>query len=187
MATGRTRFNPLCVAIAIIFAPAAGIAGTPDAERNQTHAALNTVDASSGVDSTQVVVPRINVRISKGVRAKIESGFELALQKLRQEPQCGALFAELGTDGIAMLSTTLYYKADLNMEKRVCDRAFGYTLVGGGPTWLCRQFSRLSDRRAAAVLLHEALHHAGLDEWPHDPDGLTPAAIDEMVEGACGF
>jgi hypothetical protein len=106
---------------------------------------------------------------------------------VQHEPQCRALFAELGTDGVRMLSTTLYYRAELKMEKRVCDRAYGYTLVGGAPTWLCRQFSRLSDRRAAVVLLHEALHHSGMDEWPHDPDGPTPAAIDEMVEEACGF
>jgi hypothetical protein len=187
MESTRTRFSSLVLAFGILLAPAAGIAGTPDAERHTSQAVLTTVDASGGVDSTQIVAPRINVRVPKSVRAKIESGFELAVDKIRNEPQCNALFAELGTDGIAMLSTTLYYKADLNMEKRVCHRAYGFTLVGGAPTWLCRQFSRLSDRRAAAVLLHEALHHAGLDEWPHDPDGLTPAAIDQMVEGACGF
>jgi hypothetical protein len=73
------------------------------------------------------------------------------------------------------------------MEMRVCPSALAYTLVGGAPTWLCRRFARLSDERAAAILLHEALHHAGMDEWPHDPQAAPASAINELVEDACQF
>ena len=136
---------------------------------------------------TPVVAPRISQSVPSRLRSKLESGFELALQKLAHEPKCRDMFTDLGADGVEMLSTTFYTQASLKMEKQVCSRAFGFTLVGGAPTWVCQQFARLNDRRAAAVLLHEALHHAGMDEWPHDPKGLAPSAIDDLVEKACGF
>jgi hypothetical protein len=84
-----------------------------------------------------------------------------------------------------MLSTTLYYPAALKLERDLCRRAEGYTTVGGAPTFLCRRFSKLPDRRAAMVLIHEALHHAGLDERPHDPEGPSSREINDMVSEAC--
>jgi len=169
----------------------AGVAGEPGAEAGSRSAAAasgpsDVRTSALGADSAEVA-PRVSVRVSDAVRTKVESGFALAQQHLRDVPQCGAMFADLGVDGNAMLSTTLYYQADVKMEKRVCRQVFAYTLVGGAPTWLCRHFSKLSDRRAAVVLLHEALHHAGLDEWPHDPEGMPPRAIDELVTTSCGM
>ena len=49
---------------------------------------------------------------------------------------------------------------------------------------LCAQFGRIRVAEASQVLIHEALHNAGLSEQPHDPDGLTPDEIDEMVARA---
>jgi hypothetical protein len=59
--------------------------------------------------------------------------------------------------------------------------------VGGSTVGLCAQFGRIPVAEAAQVLIHEALHNAGLSEQPHDPDGLTPDEIDDMVARACGF
>jgi hypothetical protein len=59
--------------------------------------------------------------------------------------------------------------------------------VGAAPTFLCTGFSSLTDEHAALVLVHEALHHAGLTESPSDPSGMSSAAINEMVRTACGF
>ncbi len=62
-----------------------------------------------------------------------------------------------------------------------------FTSLGSAVTRLCPGFARLDDERAAVILLHEALHRAGLDEWPHDPDGLTPQGINELVREGCGL
>ena len=37
------------------------------------------------------------------------------------------------------------------------------------------------------VLIHEALHRAGLDEWPHDRSAMTSLAINTMVGESCKF
>lgn len=156
-------------------------------------AASPAAPVSTGPESTTLgaeapgLAPRINRRVPSRLRSTLAAGFELAVQKLSDEPGCRDLFNRLGVDGVEMLSTTLYYQASLKMEKAVCSEALAFTVVGGAPTWVCQRFARLNDRRAAAVLLHEALHHAGMSEWPHDPDGLPPAAIDDLVEEACGL
>jgi hypothetical protein len=175
----------LALSTILLALPRSGVAGTP-ATTTDPLVASNLV-ASTALVREIPTVPRINRRVPERLRSKIESGFRLAVERVRQVPACNGLFAELDADGIQMLSTTLYYKAELKMELKVCPGALAYTLVDGAPTWLCRRFERLSDERAAAVLLHEALHHAGMDEWPHDPEAAPASAIDAMVKEACGF
>ena len=190
--TTRRSFTRLLGSLFVALgAAASGLASSPEAAVGGHQAATTSestrpASLTLGVEAA-MVAPRINRRMPSRLRSTLESGFELAAQKLLHEPECRDLFADLGVDGLEMLSTTLYYRASLKMEKQVCPRAFSFTLVGGAPTWVCQRFAGLNNRRAAAVLLHEALHHAGMDEWPHDPDGLSPAAIDDLVEEACGL
>jgi hypothetical protein len=133
------------------------------------------------------VSPHISPRVPAAVGGKVAAAWELAAERATRVPECRRLFTELGRDPMDVLSMTIYYPAELKLERRLCPRAYAYTVVGGAPTWLCRRFSRLSEERAAAVLLHEALHHAGLTEQPRDPDGLRPGEIQDMVEEACGL
>jgi hypothetical protein len=181
------------VLVAIMgFVPVGSNAGEPGV---LVDSQLNTPESGPGPASNLALatkadtsrVPWISGRLSEPVRSKLESSFEVAMQRLDQSAQCRALFIDLGVNGAEMLSTTLYYPASLKLEKQLCADALGWTTVGAAPTFLCRRFSKLSNRRAASVLLHEALHHAGLDEWPHDPGGLPPSAIDDLVEQACGL
>jgi len=37
------------------------------------------------------------------------------------------------------------------------------------------------------VIIHEALHHAGLTEYPQDPNGMTSNQINGMVAEQCGL
>jgi hypothetical protein len=70
----------------------------------------------------------------------------------------------------------------------LCKGSVAYTFVGGGaPIWLCREFSRLTDKGAAMIIIHEALHHAGLTEWPKDPKGMRSGRINRMVTKRCGL
>jgi hypothetical protein len=60
------------------------------------------------------------------------------------------------------------------------------TRVHGDTIGVCGSgLSRLPVRETAARLLHELLHHAGMGERPHDPDGLFPEQITRRVKRAC--
>jgi len=145
----------------------------------------STVGGTATAHKPVTPKPRISERINSRVANKLEIAFDLALERLEEHPECRSLFVELDSDGTEMLSTTLYYPAALKLERDLCCQAEGYTTVGGAPTWLCRRFSKLPDQRAAMVLIHEALHHAGLGERPLNPDGPSSHEINDMVTEAC--
>jgi len=175
--------------------------GTKSATRILTLASImaalattsNAAEPSDGVDmrpittatATARATPWISSSLPAPVRSRIEASFQVASQRIVEAPECGALFADLGADGIEMLSSTLYYPASAANEKKLCGGAWGYTTIGSAPTFLCRKFSRISEKRGAMILIHEALHHAGMVEFPNDPKGLTSKAINNLVEGAC--
>ena len=191
MATRKitTRLTTATLATLI---PIAALAGNPSHADATSAVSLSLPPGSSatganGSIETMEAQPWFSGRVPASVRSKLSSSFETAQRQLEEHAPCRDLFTELGADGRQMLSNTLYYPASLKLERQICSRAYGFTTVGAAPTFLCRRFSKLSDRRAASVLIHEALHHAGLGEWPQDPGGLTPAAIDDLVEEACGL
>lgn len=153
------------------------------------------VTAPSGVEPFSVAetadhdfVPVIARSMVDTVSEKLRAAFELAAERVRDNPDCAALFERLGCDGIDMLSTTLYIPAHQLNEQSVCRRgAAAYTMVGASQTWVCRGFSALSLDRAAMTLVHEALHHGGLPEAPMDDDAMNAREINTMVARACGF
>jgi hypothetical protein len=136
--------------------------------------------------------------MDSAVRAKLEAGFALATEKIRTIETCGDLFRRLGTEGSEMLRTALYLPvASYRHEIVVCRRdpatksrgaaILAYTKVGGAPTWICRNFARVTVEAAATAVIHEALHHAGLRECPHDRMAMSSIEITDMVREACGF
>lgn len=132
--------------------------------------------------------PVIAGSMPKTVARKLRGAYEVAVERVRGAPQCRDLFTRLGVDGVRMLESTLYIPAHPLNEESVCrSRATIFTKVGAAQTWVCRRFSALSNDRAAMSLLHEALHHGGLAEYPQDPQGLRAREIDGMVARACGF
>jgi hypothetical protein len=134
------------------------------------------------------VVPVIAGSMPGTVAKKLGLAFEIAVEKVRDVPECGALFAALGCNGVDMLASTLYIPAHPFNEESVCRRgAAAYTMVGASQTWVCRSFSALSEDRAALTVIHEALHHGGLPEAPVDPDAMNAREINTMVSRACGF
>jgi len=160
-----------------------------------TASLVTAAEPSDGVDNRTIDLgdvgasssPWISSKVPKPVRARLEASFRIAAQRLSDNAQCRALFTELGANGFEALASTLYYPASQQNEKQVCRGAFGYTTVGSAPTFLCRRFSRLSERRAALVLIHEGLHRAGMGEWPQDTEGLPSSAINDLVAEACGL
>lgn len=165
---------------ALIGATCSNALATEPLERRDTQSQSST--------STSVAAsPWISSTIPEPVRARLTASHQLAAQRLAERAPCRNLFSDLGAKGNDALASTLYYPASAAQEKQVCRGAWGYTTVGSAPTFLCRRFSRLSERRAALVLIHEALHRAGMGEWPQDPDALASSTINDLVADACGL
>ena len=121
---------------------------------------------------------------------KLKAAMELAAQRLQRESACRSMFLPLTEDPLEALYLTSYHLAGVGAETRACEAqgVVAYTTVGGHRTHLCPPlFERLNSRQAAVVLLHEALHRAGLTEWPPDPEGMTSAQINSMVVGSCNL
>lgn len=146
----------------------------------------------------EAVEPRIYPTMPERLRAKLEAGFELAVGRVREVDSCRGLFARLGADGLETLATGVYFPVEsYRRELEVCGRNdapgsrgagnLAFTFVGGSRTFLCRRFAWVSTEVAAAAVIHEALHHAGLTEQPHDRHAMSSTEITDMVEEACGF
>lgn len=101
---------------------------------------------------------------------------------------CRQQFADLGADPASLLRGLFFYPAGSNSGNRSCrSRASAFTEVGSHVTWVCDNFALLSDRQAAMVILHEALHAAGLPEAPRVPDAPTSAEINAQVGALCSL
>jgi hypothetical protein len=164
--------------------------GSIDAETNapvDDVATKRLEDIDDGVISP-AIEPWIDVHMPPRVKEKLRAALDLAGQRIREVPECAGLFTELGADGIEILQTTYYFPV-LTYKRGLlsCRRAVAFTYVGEAPTFLCNGFSGLADERAAMIVVHEALHHAGLTEKPQDPKGMTSREINGMVRKGCGF
>jgi len=151
--------------------------------------ATTALGATSVGGATQAICrPTISSKLADRNQRKISDAFDLALDQVREVPGCRDLFAELGSDGMNALARLVFIPIGrAEARGNACRGISAYTIHGGGPIWICRQFSKLSDEQAAMVIIHEALHHAGLSEYPQDPDGMTSRAINGMVMEQCGL
>lgn len=131
--------------------------------------------------------PWISDRLPGAVRQKLESAIVLAEERIHRHPSCACLFSELGKDGVEVIRRTLYFPADIRMERQLCWRAYAFTKVGIRPTWICRKLWLLSVESIALVLLHEAMHHAGLGEETNGELAPHSLMTTHRVAVACGF
>jgi len=123
------------------------------------------------------------------VERKLQFAYPLALERVREIESCAGLFQDLGADGIEMLSTTVYRPARSKRELQVCTQtqASAFTFVGKSRTTVCDGFGSRSRQAAAMILIHEALHTAGMSERPLDPDALSSYQINRLVRKNCGL
>jgi hypothetical protein len=151
--------------------------------------AVGSVTTAS-VPGPSEIRPRILGGFDVRTRVRLTVALRLADERLRNLPACSSLFDDLGADGLTRLRATRYQSvADVGGE-RVCGRGLGaaaFTTVGNLRTVICPGFDRLGSDEAAVIVLHEALHSAGLGEWPLDPDGQNGGEINRMVRLACGL
>jgi hypothetical protein len=147
-----------------------------------------TAAAVGAVGSGATVAPWIHPKIAPDLRERLQAAVRIAVDRIERVEECGALFSALGADGVEMLATTLYIPVSgRNRKDGICRRAAAYTKVGARSTFVCPEFSLLSDDQAAMFVVHEALHHAGLTEQPLDPRAMTSLEINTMVGKICRF
>lgn len=140
------------------------------------------VTLASRVDA-RVIQPRLADSLTGDLRRQLKLAFNVALGVVRSSPRCAALFNAYGADGVGTLANSRYTFAG-----RLCkEGVVAYTAVGSPATWVCPGFARLSPHEGAVILVHEALHGAGMTEWPQDPDGPTSLEINRVVRTACGL
>jgi hypothetical protein len=156
--------------------------------------AVASVDGGAHQLSTEEgapLQPWIHSRMKGDLRARVEVAFEIAAQRVQESEACTELFTELGVDAMETLDSALYWpvKSHRDVTELCRGRNLAFTFVGSPLTFICPDFKGVSDQRAAQVIIHEALHNAGLKERPqYKGFGVkSSAAIDSMVAKACKF
>ena len=172
----RPISNLVCATVTCLLAAGTLMAEEPEAiRRAAVRRSVRQGPTVEGKTPQDLVIRRLYV------------GFGIALQRVHKKDGCSDLFNRLGADGVEVLSGTTYTFARSRRAAEICADANAFTTVGGSTVWICRGFGWLTEKDAAKVLIHEALHGAGLGEQPSDPEGLTPDEIDEMVKKKCGL
>jgi hypothetical protein len=135
-----------------------------------------------------VRTPRIGKSMAVDDSFALKFAYRGAIKKLEQNESCRALFDGLLLDGLEALKRTQYRAVQSTEERAPCvGGVAAYTAVGASRVMICSHFHTLDRPTKTAVLIHEALHNAGLSEAPVDPDAPTAAEIEEMVEEACAL
>ncbi len=165
---------PWIILAAIYLFPVAGNAVDTDADRPRSLQTLGGVRE-----------PWIQAELAPATRRRLSAAFSTALLRLRRQASCRQLFETFGVDGVEVLARTFYYRASARDEQLVCRGAAAFTSVRGRVTRVCRSFRLLTEDQAAVVLIHEALHQAGMDEKPRDPGALDSAQINDLVAASC--
>jgi hypothetical protein len=117
----------------------------------------------------------------------VRAARKIALDRIGTVDRCRELFAGQGTDGARILLDSDYHTAQPGEAGGLCEKgASAFTGMTSKRTAVCRDsFLKLQPHTRAIVLLHEALHVAGLGQYPHHAGGMTAREIDEMVSRSC--
>jgi hypothetical protein len=121
--------------------------------------------------------------------AAVRAARAMALERLGEHAECRGLFDSHGADGARLLAESAYRSALPDEAGGLCEKgAAAFTGMRSGRTALCEDnFLKLDRQYGAVVLLHEALHVAGLGQAPHHAHAQTPQEIDRMVRRSCGL
>jgi hypothetical protein len=138
-------------------------------------------------ETSVVAQPWMHADLPLRSRRRLSAAFSAAVVRLRENADCRQLFETFGVEGAEMLAQTLYFRPTVRDEQRFCPGTSAFTSVGGRVTRVCRGFGRLPESRAVAVLIHEALHQAGMSEKPRDPLALDSAQINQLVIERCSL
>ena len=187
---GATRFTTV-FCVVVLSTTGAWAADDVDSAITSTKTVLAAASSNPLPTFTRVVEiePWIHTKMNDGLRNSVEVAFEIAAQRVQEVEACSELFAEFGVDAVETLGSALYMPLFSYRDvKELCGRRnLAFTFVGSPLTFICPDFERVSDQRAALIIIHEALHNAGLEESPRYSGAKTAYAINSMVTKSCNF
>lgn len=175
------------VALSICSLAAATVAETMPAQVSGNALVTAPVDTP---DNPSMYVLRVRDNLQPAVVRVLALAYPLAVKRVRTVVSCRALFERLGAGPVQSLMNSRYRAASPVRQSRADPCQYGavaFTGVGSPDVRLCLKFGSLPVSSAAVVLLHEALHYAGLGEWPSTPHAMTSGQINLMVREACGL
>ena len=136
------------------------------------------------------LTPRIEGPVAPSIRVKLTVAYSIAAGRLRTHPECAEMFSKLGGYGLTSLKVTVWRFASTAEEQAACGRGSAvaaFTRVGGARPVMCRAFVDLGLQDAAVVVLHEALHFAGLGQSHSGPILPDSQSINATVRLVCGL
>lgn len=148
----------------------------------------NSVPGAFAVSSIDqpALGPNLRSGLTRPLIKNLQLAYPVAVVRAASRPACQRVFESLQADPVKLLSRTLYYPAPKGVAAPACRLgANAYTAVGSSVTFICPSFGSLPTEQAAFVLIHEALHYAGMSEKPQDEHAPTSAEINDLVKVSC--
>jgi len=157
---------------AVVDSPAEAAANPSDFDRSKARAPTPLIAAS-------LPAPQ---------RFALIAAFKTAYRRAYESESCRRLFEELEISAAGALAASHYDRPAAAAIRAHCQKRVGaVTSVRSRHIHLCPGFETLSRNDQAAILIHEALHTAGLGEWPQDLEAPTSRQITERVKLACSL
>lgn len=128
--------------------------------------------------------------LSARERFHLRSALSLAELRLERDSRCSALFRELKADGGELLRRASYSRAGAEEQEMWCGTGTValFTTIRGDRIGICHDSLRKLDRfELAMVLIHEALHMAGVEESPAIEGAPSSVELNHLVREKCGF
>ena len=181
------------LALALTVAPMPGWSASPARDSTgvtQSHGARRAAPLQpvSNDPISLKIAPHTSGPLATRSARNLFMGFSVAIDKVREIPSCSALFAPFATSGVEEMETSFYIAPSVGERRQLCvGGVTAFTQVGSRVTRLCPSFGDLDREAAALLLIHEALHSAGMPESPSTAGALTPSEINRLVRTACGL
>ena len=132
------------------------------------------------------IMPHTSGPLETGSARNLLTGFSVAFERVRDIPSCRALFETLDASGVEMITNSFYIAPSVAEKRELCTGGVtAFTQVGSRVTRLCPAFGDVDRQTAALLLIHEALHSAGMPESPGTAGPRTPSEINRLVRRAC--
>lgn len=131
------------------------------------------------------LVPRTARDLNPREYQVLTSSYALALDRVQARPACRALFAELGADGRSVLTRAFFLRAKPEHSSICSNGVVAFTHVRGRRCWICPRFGGLSTSAGAMILIHEALHMAGMPEDTAPSSPQSSFGINRLVHRSC--
>lgn len=131
------------------------------------------------------IVPKVAKDLPPREYQTLSRSYVLALERVADRPACRELFDSLGAEGAKLLEKTYYLRAKQEDAETCTNGVVAFTRLHDYRCWICPRFGGLSVDAGAMILIHEALHMAGLPEDTAPNGEQSSFGINRIVHNKC--